>query len=435
MSVLALSAVLAPMNGTVAAAPVTTTTSATSPTATSTSGTGTNSSACLYKQSPPPAEDGAEQPAPGVAAPSPLPVPTDPIGGSQLGGCGWVLPSDSTAKLPPSEVNAASWVLADLDTGQILAAKDPHGRQRPAALVKVLLAMVALTELKPSTPVLAVAEDVDSARNTAKIGIAPGAKYTVDQLVRAMLMRPGNDVPHALARAVGGPTGGVQKALQKMNDLAAKMGALDTRIITPTGLDGPGMSTSAYDLALIYRHAIQLPAFAEAQAAKSVTLGGTVIRNSDPLMTSFPGAIAGITSNTTNAHWTNLSAATRNGRRLVTVLLRMDQEQNASYRQAAKLLDYGFDLSGAAVHPVGNLVDNAPPQSLGPTKPSTTGTEAVGSTHNDAAGSGPMFDAFGNVGMPLTVVAGVVVLVALAMYLRKRRIRAARAKMSASIPH
>ncbi|MBB5893413.1 D-alanyl-D-alanine carboxypeptidase family protein [Kutzneria kofuensis] len=400
-------------------------------TTTSTTANSTSSSAvpseCTNKQSPPAAEDDAEQPAPGTAAPKPLPVPADPVGGDQLGKCGFVLPPDA-ATAPPSEVNAASWVLADLDTGAVLAAKDPHARQRPAALIKVLLAMVALQDLKPSTPVLITQEDVDAAKGYSAVGVQAGAKFTVTQLVQAMLLKPGNDVPHALARALGG----IPKTLDTMNAAAKQMGALDTRVATPGGLDGPGMSTSAYDIAVIYRHAMQLPAFAEAAAVKSVSLGGILVKNADQLMTTYTGAINGITSNTTDAHFTNLSSAAKGGHRLVAVLLRGEQQQYAMYRQSSKLLDYGFTLTAANAHQVGTLVDQAPPVKPSVSSTASSTDSADPTTVQTAADKSPMYQAFGNVGMPLTILAGLVVLAALAMYLRKRRARAARARRLAA---
>ena len=405
-------------------------TGAAAATTTSTTASSTTSavpSECTNKQSPPAAEDDAEQPAPGSAVPTPLPVPADPAGGDQLGKCGFVLPPDA-ATAPPSEVNAASWVLADLDTGAVLAAKDPHARQRPAALIKVLLAMVSLQDLKPSTPVLITQEDVDAANGYSAIGVQAGAKFTVTQLVEAMLLKPGNDVPHALARALGG----IPKTLDLMNAAAKQMGALDTRVATPGGLDGPGMSTSAYDMAVIYRHAMQQQAFADAAGVKSVNLSGLIVKNADQLMTTYTGAITGITSNTTDAHFTNLSSATKNGHRLVAVLLRGEQQQYAMYRQSSKLLDWGFGLTAANAHAVGQLVDQAPP-----VKPSASATSSTTDTTDSpgvqtAADKSPMYQAFGNVGMPLTIVAGVVVLGFAVMVLRKRRAKAARARRLAA---
>jgi D-alanyl-D-alanine carboxypeptidase (penicillin-binding protein 5/6) len=397
-------------------------------TSTTTSSTSAVPSECTNKQSPPAAEDDAEQPAPGAAAPTPLPVPADPVGGDQLGKCGFVLPPDA-ATAPPSEVNAASWVLADLDTGAVLAAKDPHARQRPAALIKVLLAMVALQDLKPSTPVLVTQEDVDAAKGYSAVGVQAGARFTVSQLVESMLLKPGNDVPHALARALGG----IPKTLDLMNAAAKQMGALDTRVATPGGLDGPGMSTSAYDMAVIYRHAMQQPAFAEAAGVRSVSLSGLLVKNADQLLTTYTGAITGITSNTTDAHYTNLSSAAKNGHRVVAVLLRAEQQQYAMYRQGSKLLDYGFALTGAGTHAVGQLVDQAPP-----VKPSASSSAAATTDTTDSSGvqtaadKSPMYQAFGNVGMPLTILAGVIVLGFVVMVLRKRRAKAARARRLAA---
>jgi D-alanyl-D-alanine carboxypeptidase (penicillin-binding protein 5/6) len=421
------SVAIAVFTATGSAAAATATTTSTSATSTSTSAV---PSECTNKQSPPPAEDTAEQPAAGTPAPTPLPVPADPVGGDQLGKCGFVLPPDA-ATAPPSEVNASSWVLADLDTGAVLAAKDPHARQRPAALIKVLLAMVALQDLKPSTPVLITQEDVDAAKGFSAVGVQAGAKFTVTQLVEAMLLKPGNDVPSALARALGG----VPKTLDMLNAAAKQMGALDTRVATPGGLDGPGMSTSAYDIAVIYRHAMQLPAFVDAASVKSVTLGGVSVHNTDSLLTTYTGVITGITSATTDAHSTNLSSAAKNGHRLVAVLLRGDPDTYPMYRQSSKLLDYGFALTAANAHQVGVLVDQAPP-----VKPSVSSSASTTSSSTDpsstavenAAQQGPMYEAFGNVGMPLTILAGLIVLAAVAMYLRKRRARAARARRMAA---
>jgi D-alanyl-D-alanine carboxypeptidase (penicillin-binding protein 5/6) len=217
-----------------------------------------------------------------------------------------------------------------------------------------------------------------------------------------------------------------------MNAAAKQMGALDTRVATPGGLDGPGMSTSAYDMAVIYRHAMQQPAFAEAAGVKSVSLSGLLVKNADQLVTTYTGAITGITSNTTDAHYTNLSSAAKNGHRVVAVLLRAEQQQYAMYRQSSKLLDYGFALTAAGTHAVGQLVDQAPP-----VKPSASSTSSTTDTSDSAgvqtaADRSPMYQAFGNVGMPLTILAGVIVLGFVVLVLRKRRAKAARARRLAA---
>ena len=99
---------------------------------------------CLYKVSTPPAVDSSEVPQAGDP-PLPLQVPTSPIGGNALGGCG-VIAAANTPPVP-GDISAEAWVVADLDSGAIIATRDPHGRHRPASVIKVLVAMASINEL------------------------------------------------------------------------------------------------------------------------------------------------------------------------------------------------------------------------------------------------------------------------------------------------
>ena len=219
-----------------------------------------DSGTCPYRVTTPPAVDSSEVPAVGDP-PAPLPVPAKPLGGSALSGCG-VIAAPGTPPLP-NDVSAEAWLIADLDTGDVIAAKDPHGRHRPASVIKVLVAMAAINELNLNKTVAGTAED--AAAEGSKVGVGPGGTYTVNQLLHGLLMHSGNDAAHALAMQLGGmPT-----ALQKLNALAAKLGGRDTRAATPSGLDGPGMSTSAYDIGLFYRYAWQNPTFSSVVATRT----------------------------------------------------------------------------------------------------------------------------------------------------------------------
>ena len=144
-------------------------------------------------------------------------------------------------------------MLADLDSGDVIAAKDPHGRHRPASVIKVLVAMQAIKEL-PIHKVVAGTAD-DAAVEGTKVGVGEDGFYSINDLLHGLLMYSGNDAAHALAMQLGG----MDTALGKLNDLAGKLGGRDTRVATPSGLDGPGMSTSAYDLGLFYRYAWKNP--------------------------------------------------------------------------------------------------------------------------------------------------------------------------------
>lgn len=94
--------------------------------------------------STPPAVDSSEVPAAGEP-PLPLVVPPTPVGGKALGGCGIITAPGSAPA--PGDVSAEAWLVADLDSGAVIAARDPHGRHRPASVIKVLVAMASINTL------------------------------------------------------------------------------------------------------------------------------------------------------------------------------------------------------------------------------------------------------------------------------------------------
>ncbi len=182
-------------------------------------------------------------------------MPATPLGGDALSGCGLITAPDTPPV--PGDVSAEAWLVADLDTGEIIAAKDPHGRHRPASVIKVLVAMQSIQELPINREV--TGSEADEHAEGSSVGVKNGERYTVSDLLHGLLMVSGNDAAHALAAQLGG----MDTALQKINNLARKLGARDTRAATPSGLDGPGMSTSAYDIGLFYRYAWQNDTFAK----------------------------------------------------------------------------------------------------------------------------------------------------------------------------
>ena len=342
-----------------------------------------DNNACPYRSSTPPAVDASEAPASGDP-PVPLLVPLRPVGGDALGGCG-IIAAANTPPLP-DDISADAWMVADLDSGDVIAAKDPHGRQRPASIIKVLLAMQAITDLDQNKPVAGTAEDADA--DGTRVGVDLGGTYTVNQLLHGLLMHSGNDAAHALAMQLGG----MDVTLEKLNVLAGKLGGLDTRVATPSGLDGPGMSTSAYDMALFYRYAWHNPAFADIVATRTFDFPGHPARpdvpgdtdhpgyqleNDNQLLTNYPGAIGGKTGYTDDSGQTFVGAANHDGRRLVAVLLHGTRIPIAPWQQAAHLLDYGFATKLGTK--VGTLVE--PDPSLTAPKPTTaaSGTAAPNS--------------------------------------------------------
>jgi D-alanyl-D-alanine carboxypeptidase (penicillin-binding protein 5/6) len=337
--------------------------------------------ACPYQVSTPPAVDASEVPTAGDP-PQPLAVPSDPVGGDALGGCG-VATAPGTPPLP-NDVSAEAWLVADLDSGDVIAAKDPHGRHRPASIIKVLVAMQALRDL-PIHKVVAGTAD-DAAAEGTKVGIGEGGHYSIGDILHGLLMHSGNDAAHALAMQLGG----MDATVAKLNDLASKLGGRDTRVATPSGLDGPGMSTSAYDIGLFYRYAWQNPTFAEIVSTRSFDFpgrgdAGYPVENDNKLLDNYPGAMGGKTGYTDDAGQTFVGAANHDGRRLVAVLMRGTRQPIAPWEQAAHLLDYGFATARGTK--VGTLIE--PDPSL-----VTTPQEAATGTPLTAAPVLPAADAF-----------------------------------------
>ncbi|MDT5016004.1 MAG: hypothetical protein QOD39_2164 [Mycobacterium sp.] len=311
--------------------------------------------ACPYRESTPAAVDASEVPQPGQDAPGPVPVPAKPMGGDALSGCG-VITAPGTPPLP-NDISAEAWLVADLDTGDVIAAKDPHGRHRPASIIKVLVAMQAIKELPVHKVVAGTADD--EAQEGTKVGVGENGWYSINDLLHGLLMYSGNDAAHALAVQMGG----MDATIGKINDLAGKLGGHDTRVATPSGLDGPGMSTSAYDLGLFYRYAWQNPIFTDLVSTQTFDFPGRgdvgyPIDNDNKLLANYPGAMGGKTGYTDDAGQTFVGAANHDGRRLVAVMLHGTRLPIAPWEQAAHLLDYGF--ATAAGTKVGALIEPDP---------------------------------------------------------------------------
>ena len=344
-----------------------------------------DTSDCGQRVSPEPAIDTSEDVPPGEDGPAPLPVPASPVGGALLGGCGFVLPPGAAAL--PSDISAQAWLVADLTTGQVLGGKDPHGRYRPASTLKLLTMLVlvpTLTDLDQTV----IGTTADANQEGSRVGIGPGGVYTVRDLFLGLMLNSGNDAAFALATAYGG----FDVTVAAMNTTAGAIGALDTRAATVSGLDGPGQQTSAYDLALIMRADLALPAFVGLNAAASATFPGYGshpafgIANENKLLANYPGAVAGKTGFTNDARNTYVGVADRNGHRLVVTMLGGTQNPRRQWMQAASLLDWGFAAAAAGVAPVGRLVDPAADASSSPA--AAAGSSAGGAGTAGAGTSG-----------------------------------------------
>ncbi|HET7667003.1 MAG TPA: D-alanyl-D-alanine carboxypeptidase family protein [Mycobacterium sp.] len=360
------------------------------PTATAEPNAASGAAVCPYRVSTPPAVDSSEVPEAGDP-PAPLPVPAKPLGGDALAGCG-IITAPGTPPVP-DDISAEAWLVADLDTGDIIAARDPHGRHRPASIIKVLIAMQSIKELQIHKVVAGTQEDANA--EGTKVGVGENGYYSINDLLHGLLMHSGNDAAHALAVQLGG----MDTAIQKINDLAGKLGGHDTRAATPSGLDGPGMSTSAYDIGLFYRYAWQNPIFADIVATRSFDFPGRgdvgyPVENDNQLLYNYPGAMGGKTGYTDDAGQTFVGAANHDGRRLVAVLMRGTRQPIAPWQQAARLLDYGFATAPGTK--VGTLIEP---------DPSLLASEPGAEPNPPAAASAPLPDIDA---MPVRVGVGIV---------------------------
>ncbi|MDI1462158.1 serine hydrolase [Catellatospora sp. KI3] len=282
------------------------------------------------------------------------------VGGAQLDTADLAVPPDATR---PPAVSATSWVVADLDTGAVLGACGPHEYGAPASVQKLLLAATMLPKLDPDEVVTITPEDMDFEPGSSAVGLVEGGRYSVEMLWLGLLLVSGNDAANVLARLGGGPDGAAG-GVRAMNAEAARLGAYQTHAVTPSGLDGAGQFTSAYDLALIARECFADPAFQRYTTTRRVRVPeqpkhvkSFEIQNQNQLLDAYPGALGGKTGFTDLARHTYVGAAERGGRRLVVTLLGAEYLPLSGWQQGAALLDWGFAQPADAS--VGHLVDPA----------------------------------------------------------------------------
>lgn len=278
-------------------------------------------------------------------------APTTPVGGELLGSRGLVKPDG--IKAPPKS-KATSYVIADLETGEVLAAKNPHGRYLPASTLKTLTALTLIPKLDKNLTVKPSRNAVNQ-EGTA-VGLTTKPLYKVDDLFRALMMSSGNDAAMALAEA----NGSLAQTMSDMNAEAKHLQANDTVAKTPSGLDKPGQSSSAYDLALIARAGLANPDFRRYISTKTAKFPAPKhyyeISNHNKLLWRYQGMIGVKNGWTSKALGSFVGAATRGGHTIIVTIMRHD---GYFWNEVADMLDWGFAARGK-VTPVGRLVDPLP---------------------------------------------------------------------------
>ncbi|MDO5711456.1 MAG: hypothetical protein Q4P32_06935, partial [Micrococcales bacterium] len=327
----------------------------------------------------------ANTPSPGTPTPG-LVAPVGPghRGGEKLLRTG-ALVIDRPAGVPqPPAFPAGAYLIANLDTGDVLLSFNSKVQSLPASTMKALTLLTVAPRLDPTAMIKAMPEDATV--DGTKVGMDPGASYTVDQLLHALIMSSANDASVALARA----NGGMSATVTQLNEVAKEIGALDTTARNTSGLDATGQVTTAYDLALIGRAALADPRIARMLTTRTLDFpagrtkrgqarGKYQINNHNKLLWNYAGTIGVKNGYTLKAHQTYIGAARRGSQAYVVTYL---AGETGGWRPTAALLDWAFAY-GPRLKAVGTL--NQPESSrdsaaAADTTPGSTGAQAAVAT-------------------------------------------------------
>jgi len=280
-----------------------------------------------------------------VATSTPPPTPVPPKGSPSPFPTALVTPPPATLHAP--EVGAASAILEDLDTGQVLYARRVDVPRPIASVTKIMTAHLALNRL-PAGKVVTVSADAAALGSQdvgiSELGLREGEHLTVRDLLEALMLQSANDAAVALADAVSPTT---DAFISLMNRTAKRLGLSSTIFFSPNGLDDRGHST-ARSLASLTRLAERQPLFDRIVRTKFATIPAPEgvkprqVQNRNVLLWLYPGATGVKTGFTDAAGYCLVATAVRHGHRLVTVLLK-DGSSQETFNDAAALLDYGFD--------------------------------------------------------------------------------------------
>jgi len=245
---------------------------------------------------------------------------------------------------PALPVHGQAVYLVDVDARQVLWQRDPETMRAPASLTKLMTAMVAVDDAGSLNRVVQVTDSIDQVVPTV-MGLSPGERLSVGELLDGLLLDSANDAAEALASGLV-PR---DRFIRQMNQKARSIGLTSSHFANPSGLDADGHGMSAHDLVHVAAYLGKYyPELAAIAATKEVAIPATathkayVTKNLNQLLGTYPGATGLKTGITDNAGGCMLATATRDGRHLIVVVL---NATHYSAADAALLLDYGFSVS------------------------------------------------------------------------------------------
>lgn len=239
------------------------------------------------------------------------------------------------------DVSAQSAILMDAQTGKVLFGKNEHTKRPMASTTKIMTTLLCLESgnLEEEFVVDSTAIMVEG----SSMGLQEGDVVTKLALCYGMMLPSGNDAANATAIKLAG---NFEDFSEMMNGRAKQIGMTSTFFVTPSGLDGKGHGSTAYDMALLTREALKNPDFAEicSQQSAKLSFGNPPfdrwLKNSNKLLSMYNGCIGVKTGFTDDAGRCLVSAAERNGVKLICVTLKAPSD----WEDHKKMLDYGFSV-------------------------------------------------------------------------------------------
>ena len=231
------------------------------------------------------------------------------------------------------DVSAHSAILMDADTGQVLYEKNAREESLIASTTKIMTALVVLEQGTPEETVTVPQAAVGI--EGSSMYLKAGEQLTVRQLIYGMMLSSGNDAAVALALHMDGS---IEAFAQRMNEKARALGLRHTHFSNPNGLDSEENYSTAYDLALITRAALNTEGFSEIVSTKTIRCGAHDLVNHNKLLWQYEGALGVKTGYTKKAGRILVGAAEQKGRRLISVTINAPDD----WRDHKAMLDHGF---------------------------------------------------------------------------------------------
>jgi D-alanyl-D-alanine carboxypeptidase len=271
------------------------------------------------------------------------------------------------ALIAPRAAHAEALLVVEADSGKVLQAENATYPWYPASVTKMMTAYVTLKAVKDgriSLDTLLTVSPTAASQSPSKMGFRPGIQLTVDNALKMMMVKSANDMAVVLAEGVGGSIDGFSAM---MNQTAQRLGMTQTSYVNPNGLPAEGQITSARDLAILARAIIRdLPEYEYFVHIPSIRYGRRVTQNFNKLIGRFPGADGFKTGFICASGYNLVASATRNGKRLIAVVLGASSGKMRAVR-AAQLLERGFTNNGLGwLKPALGTVDNLVPIDASP---------------------------------------------------------------------